>query len=129
MAAARSLTSTPQPHPSGMYGGGVKGGGPAAGSGGSGGSSYLRNLGLPAQLSLLVGDVAVAVNFVVALLVPWVEARYRVANVWFPVFVPIKVQCVRGLLGRGVVAALAGWGACSQCMVVHTHRRALLSTR
>lgn len=75
-----------------MYGGGGGGnkGGPTPGSG-SGGSTYLRNLGLPAQLCLLVGDVAVAVNFVVALLVPWVEARYRVANVWFPVYVPIKV--------------------------------------
>ncbi len=78
-----------------MYGG-TKGGGGGPGSGGSatggGSSSYLRNLGLPAQLSLLVANLAVAVNFVVALLVPWVEARYRVVNVWFPVYVPIKVS-------------------------------------
>ena len=57
-----------------------------------GSSAYLLNLTLPAQLSLLVADVLVAANFVVALLVPWVEARYRVANVWFPVYVPIKAS-------------------------------------
>ena len=108
-----------------MYGAGGGGGGDKPGSG-SGGSTYLRNLGLPAQvskgergvvrvyestgfslhngthtpqLSLLVADVAVAVNFVVALLVPWVEARYRVANVWFPVYVPIKVCYVYVCVG------------------------------
>lgn len=84
-----------------MYGGGGGGGAKPVS-----GSSYLRNLGLPAQLSLLVADVAVAVNFVVALLVPWVEARYRVVNAWFPVYFPIKASLcddrVRMLLARRV---------------------------
>jgi hypothetical protein len=94
--------------------------GPAVGSGGSGGSTYLRNLGLPAQLSLLVGNVAVATNFVVALLVPWVEARYRVVNVWFPVYVPIKASGRLGPCGRACLSCLcvsASWVEAFRCVM------------
>jgi hypothetical protein len=32
------------------------------------------------------------VNYIVALLVPWVEADYEVENPFFPIYVPVKVS-------------------------------------
>lgn len=86
-----------------------KGPGGSAPGLGSGNSSYLRNLGLPTQLCLLVADVAVCINFVVALLVPWVEAKLKVANFWFPVYVPVKVRSFVLIRSMGLTADNGFW--------------------
>jgi hypothetical protein len=49
---------------------------------------------------VLAADLIIVVNYVVALLVPWVEADYPISNAWFPIFVPVKVS-EAGYRGKG----------------------------
>lgn len=50
---------------------------------------------LPPQYSLLLGNLLVLANFITALLVPWVEAQYKLFDAWFPVYVPVKIGLLK----------------------------------
>ncbi|EWM29594.1 hypothetical protein Naga_100006g51 [Nannochloropsis gaditana] len=50
---------------------------------------------LPPQYALLLGNLLVLANFIAALLVPWVEARYKVFDAWFPVYMPVKIGLLK----------------------------------
>jgi len=49
----------------------------------------------PLQWAVLGANLILIVNFIVALLVPWVEANYPVSEAWFPIYIPIKVRQTR----------------------------------
>ena len=58
-------------------------------------TSSTWSLALPPQFALLLGNLLVLANFITALLVPWAEARYKIIDAWFPVYVPVKIGYVR----------------------------------
>lgn len=51
----------------------------------------------PPQWLVLVANVTVVTNFIVALLVAWVDPNLPIVQTWFSIFVPIKVskECTR----------------------------------
>ena len=51
-----------------------------------GGVPYLT---LPIQWGLLGHNLLITANFITALLVPWVEANYLLADMFFPIYVPV----------------------------------------
>jgi hypothetical protein len=44
------------------------------------------------QWAALFANMLLMVNFVVALVVPWVEAEMEIANAWVPIYIPVEVR-------------------------------------
>jgi len=63
---------------------------------------------LPPQYSLMIGNLLVLANFITALLVPWVEAQYKLFDAWFPVYVPVRIGLLKCF--SDVCSALTGAG-------------------
>lgn len=66
------------------------------------------------QWAALLANLLLIVNFVVALLVPWVEAEMEIANAWVPIYIPIEVSRERLILSAAGSNAYAQLGKASE---------------
>lgn len=66
------------------------------------------------QWAALLANLLLIVNFVVALLVPWVEADMEIANAWVPIYIPIEVSRERLILSAAGSHPYAQLGKASE---------------